>query len=140
MSHTCKALILHCIDFRLGAAIKNYLEGLSLLGEADIVSVAGAVKNLVSPALPTDAEFVLRQIDLSKRLHGIAEVILINHTDCGAYGGRQAFRSDEEEYEKHSSDLKKAKEMILAQFPGLEIRTILAKIPAKNRPDWAIFD
>lgn len=121
MPHACKALILHCIDFRLGPAIKNYLEGQSLLGEVDIVSVAGAVKNLISPAVPTDSEFVLRQIEISKRLHSIAQIILINHTDCGAYGGRKAFGSEKEEQEKHAQDMKKAKEMILTKFPSLEM-------------------
>src|SRR3989344_5369005 len=101
MQHTCKALIIHCIDFRFGKAIKKYLEDKNLLGDIDIVSVAGAVKN--------NADFLMKQIDISKRLHDIKEVILMNHTDCGAYGGRKAFGSAEDERNKHLSDLNEAK-------------------------------
>jgi hypothetical protein len=38
--HTCTALILHCMDFRLGKPIKEYLQERGLLGDCDIVSIA----------------------------------------------------------------------------------------------------
>src|SRR3990167_8832344 len=117
MKHTCRALIIHCIDFRFGKAIKKYLEDKNLLGDIDIVSVAGAVKN---------AEFLIKQIDISKTLHDIKQVILMNHTDCGAYGGEQSFGSAEEEREKHLSDLKDAKIKILKKNPELEVKPVLA--------------
>ena len=112
MSHTCKALVIHCIDFRLGKAIKKYLEDQNLLGDADIVSVAGAVKDL---------DYAMKQIDISKRLHNISEVILINHTDCGAYGGDDS---------KHETDLETAKRAILAKFPELSVRKMIARLKA----------
>lgn len=133
MSHHCKALIIHCIDFRFGKAIKKILENQGILGDCDIISVAGAVKNLVSPSKPYDVEFVLRQIDISKRLHDVQQIILLNHTDCAAYGGREAFASDEEEFERSRQDLKKAEELIQAKYPDLEIKTILAKIQPSNQ-------
>lgn len=55
-------------------------------------------------------------------------MILMNHTDCGAYGGREAFESNEIECQRHDDDLRKAKEMILSRFPDLKIKMILAKI------------
>lgn len=128
MFHTCKALILRCIDFRFGKAIKKYLEEQGLLGDIDIVSVAGAAKNLVSPNSPSDTEFILRQIEISKKLHNIKELILMNHTDCGAYGGRKAFGSDGAEKTQHIEDMKKAGKLIHTRYPDLEIKTILATI------------
>lgn len=128
MSHACNSLVLHCIDFRFGTAIKQFLETERHLGDCDIVSLAGAAKNIVNPASPSDAEFALRQIDISKRLHNINNVILINHTDCGAYGGRSAFASREEEDTKHATDLAEAKKIILDRFPGLEVTTLIAQI------------
>lgn len=128
MSHTCKALILHCIDFRFGKAIKKYLEEQGLLGDIDIVSVAGAAKNLVSPNSPSDTEFILRQIEISKKLHNITELILMNHTDCGAYGGHKAFASHDEEVQKHQDDMQAARELVQTKYPDLEIKTVLATI------------
>lgn len=119
MVHHCKYLVVHCIDFRLQKSIKDYLEKNGLLGDCDIVSIAGAVKN---------SDFLLEQLDISVNLHGVQEVVLVNHTDCGAYGGSGAFGSAGEEYEFHAVELKKTKEMILAKYSSLKVKTVLAKI------------
>lgn len=128
MSHHCKALILHCIDFRFGEAIKNWLKEKGLLNNCDIVSLAGASKGLVNPKNPAEPEIILRQIEISSNLHKISQVILMNHTDCGAYGGRDAFASGEAEHSQHVGDMQEAKKLILNKFPELEVKTVLAKI------------
>ncbi|WKZ29295.1 MAG: hypothetical protein QY323_01035 [Patescibacteria group bacterium] len=128
MKHTCSTIIFHCIDFRFAADIKAYMEKEGLMGDVDVVSIAGAVKNLVNPAQPTDVEFVLRQLDISKRLHDVCRVVLMNHTDCGAYGGRKAFASMEEERAKHAEDLEAARNMILEKYPDLEVLKTIAHI------------
>lgn len=126
MSHHCSTLVLHCIDFRLGRAIKEWLHEKGLLGDVDIVSVAGAAKNIVEPHAPSDREFVLRQIEISKRLHNINTVVLMNHTDCGAYG--DVPRS------VHEGHLVKAAESIRAAFADLDVRRALINIS----PDGSI--
>lgn len=128
MKHDCTTVIFHCIDFRFAADIKAYLEKENLTGDVDIVSIAGCVKNLVAPAKETDVEFVMRQLDISKRLHAVCKVVLMNHTDCGAYGGRKAFESAEAERARHAADLERAKAMILAKYPDLEVKTVIAHI------------
>lgn len=120
MAHHCKYFIAHCIDFRLQKSIKDYLELQGLLGNCDIVSVAGGVKN---------RDFLSGQLDISVNLHKVQEVMLINHTDCGAYGGSGKFSSFEEECAFHIEELKKAKFLILAKYPSLNVRNMLAKIP-----------
>lgn len=116
------------MDFRFGEAIKKWLEENHLMNNCDLVALAGAAKNLVEPKEPTDPEVILRQIEISQRLHHISEVILMNHTDCGAYGGREAFESSEAELKRHQDDLIKARDLILQKFPDLEVRLMLAKI------------
>lgn len=119
MPHYCKYLIAHCIDFRLQKAIKDYLEKNGLLGNCDIVSAAGGVKN---------TDFLLEQVDVSSSLHKIQEVILLNHTDCGAYGGSAKFSSFEKERNFHAAELRKAKESLFAKYPSLKVKMLLAKI------------
>src|SRR3989338_8086308 len=119
MGHKCKGLILHCIDFRLGVTIKDYLDKQNLIGDIDIVSIAGGVKDL---------DYAMKQIEISERLHGISEIILMNHTDCGAYGGRAAFGSDEEEMEKHKVKLMAAKKKINECYPNITVKCVIAKI------------
>ena len=127
MAHYCKYFITHCLDFRLGKAIKDYLERNGLLGDCDTVSIAGGVKN---------RDLILEQLEISVNLHNVQEAVLINHTDCGAYGGSKAFGSSEEEYKFHVEELKKAKEMILAKYPSLKVKMLLAKIQPSGEVEF----
>jgi carbonic anhydrase len=128
MSHHCSTLLLHCIDFRLAPAIKKYMEEQCFLGDCDVVSAAGAAKDIASPAIESDREFLLRQMDISKRLHNISKIVLMNHTDCGAYGGKSAFASKEAEIQNHLSQLESAKKFLSGRFPDLRIETVVAEI------------
>ncbi len=126
MKHTCSTAILHCIDFRLGNAIENYKKEHALAGDCDIISVAGAAANIANPKNDIEQAFVLRQLELSKKLHDIQKIVLINHTDCGAYGGASAFASKEEEREKHRADLQSAQETIKKLIPDVSVELSLA--------------
>lgn len=116
------------MDFRFGEAIKNWLKEKGLLNNCDIVSLAGASRGLVNPKNSAEPEIILRQIEISFNLHKISQVILMNHTDCGAYGGRDAFTSSEAEHSQHVGDMREAKKIILQKFPELEVKIVLAKI------------
>jgi len=99
-----------------------------LMGDSDEVSVAGGIKDLLGEA----KDFLLKQIEIAKRLHGIKRVILVAHEDCGAYGGKKAFTNEEAEFSKHKEDLVKAKEIILTKFPDLEVDFVFARIKEEN--------
>lgn len=116
------------MDFRFGSAIKNYLVDKHVLDDCDIVSLAGAAKNLASPSTDSDRDTILRQIEISHRLHNITSVLLINHTDCGAYGGVAAFANTDEEQTTHTQDLSSAARIISEHFPALSIEKTLAHI------------
>lgn len=73
----------------------------------DRVAFAGGVLNL---------DVVLKQIEISYKLHHIKEVVLINHEDCSAYGKQGT-------YEKHVEDLINATKKIKSLFPKLDIKT-----------------
>lgn len=103
------------------------------MGATDEVSLAGAVQNIVSPKNEADRELVLRQINIAKRLHAIDEVILMNHTDCGAYGGRSAFSNEHAETQKHELDLREGRAIVAAKFPDLKIKLVLAKINNESK-------
>lgn len=106
----------------------NYLEQRNLLGDCDLVGIGGSVKYLIDDNYPERKEFLLEQIKISKELHQAKKVILINHTDCGAYGGSKMFSNEGEEREFHLQQLKKAKEVIKKRFPELEVETVFAEI------------
>lgn len=125
MSHTCRVLVVHCMDFRFGPEIKKFLEKENLLGDCDIVSLAGAARNFLDPETSAVA---FKQIEISKRLHGISEVHLMSHADCGAYGGRKGFASDQAERARLLGDMKLAAEEIKKRWSDLEIKFWLPRI------------
>lgn len=103
--HNCEAVIVTCIDFRFQAFINSWISDNFGTKSYDRVSWAGGVK---------DQEGILKQIEISHRLHHIKKVVLINHEDCGAYG-------EEGTSEKHAADLKETQQKIKNQFPDIEI-------------------
>ncbi|MBT4121204.1 MAG: hypothetical protein HOA57_05035 [Candidatus Magasanikbacteria bacterium] len=128
MSHQCSSALIKCIDFRLTSAIDKWMEEKGIMDDCDVISVAGISKAIVEDVDSADAKFILNQIELSVKLHGIKTLYLVHHTDCGAYGGHSAFENLETEKQKYNSDMNKAKEVINAKFPGLEVKSILADI------------
>lgn len=105
--HHCEALIVTCIDYRLQEAINKWIAENFAPKTFDRVALAGGV---------FDLEYVLKQVEISKRLHHIKKVILINHEDCGAYG-------ESGTHEKHIMDLEKAKQQIENLHGDLNIET-----------------
>lgn len=107
---------------------RKYLERKNLAGNYDLVCVAGSTKELARPLDEKVRAYLLKCISVSYNLHQARELIMIHHTDCGAYGGRKAFTSDWEERETHVGDMKKSAEIIKASFGEFEIKKVYAKI------------
>lgn len=122
MAHTCSTCLVRCIDFRLGSAFHEFHDRENLYGDADVISVAGACKGLNDE----QGGFLDNQIDLSKKLHDIKTIVLVNHTDCGAYGGCSAFATPEAEREHHTAELRKAKEYLEKKHQGVTVKIMLA--------------
>jgi carbonic anhydrase len=110
--HTCKALVIHCIDFRFRKSLAEFLEG--RFGDSyDLVSVAGGVKRLVQD--PLDNNFILEQVKISDKLHKPEVILLIQHEDCGAYGGSAAFGDFSTEQEAQNQELERAEALLQEQ-------------------------
>lgn len=105
--HGCETAIVTCIDFRFQEYINNWIAQSFAPKSFDRVATAGGV---------FDLDYVLKQVEISKRLHNIKKAVLINHEDCGAYGETGIF-------EKHAEDLKNASAKIKEQYPDLKTET-----------------
>lgn len=126
------------MDFRFVSGTGAFLKKLGYHKQYDDVSLAGSVKALVDPYETSDTKFLYRQIQISKKLHDVTDVILINHLDCGAYGSSAAFTSPEEERARHVKDLTRAKEMVEHRFPDKHFNVIpvLAKLHHDGSVDF----
>ena len=105
MAHTCDAIIVSCIDFRFQKYIRKWLDENLGPKTFDYVGYAGGTKDL---------DTVMKQLDISVRLHDIKQVILMHHENCGAYG-------DESTPERHATDLRHAREIIKEKYPSLQV-------------------
>lgn len=110
--HSCEGLIITCIDFRFQEFINQWIAKNFQTKTFDRVAFAGGVKDFVN---------IFKQIEISKRLHDIKKIVLINHEDCGAYG-------ESGTPEKHAEDLKAAAGKIKEKYPDLEIETYYLRL------------
>ncbi|RME18943.1 MAG: hypothetical protein D6800_14965 [Candidatus Zixiibacteriota bacterium] len=133
----CRAIVIHCIDYRFVTPLRTYLDGLGLRGEYDDVGVAGGVKDLLG-ADETVKAYLLGQIEMARRLHGVSEVYLVNHLDCGAYGGQSAFADEQAEQEKHRDDLAEAATVISSAFSDLTVHTLLGRIDRDGQVSFEV--
>ena len=117
------AAILWCFDNRFELGFRKFLKRIGIKN-SDPIKVAGGAKCLASPELETDRELVLEQIRKSMRLHDTKRVILMVHSDCGAYGGlADAFGGDAQaEAAHHQRELALAAANLLQAIPGLEVQ------------------
>ncbi len=117
----CDAAIIWCFDNRFDLGFRKFLKRRGVVN-SDPIKVAGGAKSLASPERETDREFLLDQIRKSIRLHGTKQVILMLHSDCGAYGGLAAFGNNAQaEAEHHRRELRKAAEILRNALPTVEV-------------------
>jgi len=119
----CDAAILWCFDNRFELGFRKFLKRIGV-NSSDPIKIAGGAKCMASPEHETDREFVLEQIRKSMRLHGTRRVILMLHSDCGAYGGLTAgFGGDAAaEAMHHERELQLAATNLRAAIPGIEVQ------------------
>ncbi|MDP8979321.1 MAG: hypothetical protein M3O35_01880 [Acidobacteriota bacterium] len=119
----CDAAIVWCFDNRFELGFRKFLKHIGVVN-SDPIKLAGGAKGLASPDRRGDREFVVEQIRTSMRLHGTTRVILMLHSDCGAYNGLAAgFGGDAHaEAEHHKAELRRAAANLLEDIPGLEIQ------------------
>ena len=117
----CDAAIVWCFDNRFELGFRKFLKKIGVVN-SDPIKIAGGAKCLASPEHDSDREFVLEQIRKSIRLHGTRRVILMLHSDCGAYGGLSAFNDDvAREAENHRQDLHRAVDFLQANLPQVNV-------------------
>ena len=128
------------MDFRFHSAIRNFLVSLGLKDQYDLVSVAGVSKYIVDKD-PIGSAVIIKQIELSQKLHSISDVYLIHHMDCGAYGGHAAFANEQAERDKQLQDMAATTELLSKKFPQLQVKKVLARIeasPSGNKIDFEV--
>jgi len=126
-THSCDAVVLACIDFRFWKETMKFVEEELGMKSYDFPKLPGAAKS-INDCL-SEVDVAMKCIGVPCDLHHAQKIVIVNHADCGAYGGSAQFNGDlEAEQRFHESELQKAREKIFAQFPGKEVILAFAKI------------
>ncbi|GEA16500.1 MAG: hypothetical protein PWR22_2325 [Moorella sp. (in: firmicutes)] len=108
----CQACVLTCMDFRIQAAVADWLREKGLTGKYDYLSLPGASRNFLS-------EGKINLVEDSYRLHHIKEVYLIHHEDCGAYN--LGHLPVEEQLARQRRDMEAAARILKERHPELKV-------------------
>src|SRR6266852_4561358 len=116
----CDALVVGCFDNRFETASRKLLKRIGVV-QPDPIKIAGGAKALASPDEEFHRQFVLDQIQKSIRLHGTGRVILMLHSDCGAYGGLAGrFQGDSTaEADHYRAEFQRAEKFLNDTIPTL---------------------
>jgi hypothetical protein len=122
--YLCDAAIVWCFDNRFRLGLDKYLRRIGIVS-TDSIKIAGGAKALASPKDAAEREFVLDQIRTSIRLHETTRVVLMLHSDCGAYGGLDGgFGGDAKlEAARQEEELRRAAYCVRQTFPGIAVQS-----------------
>src|SRR5258708_32886751 len=105
------------------------------VGGFDPIRVAGGAKSLAHSDKERERQFILEQLRWSMRLHGTDNVLLMVHSDCGAYGGLPAFKNDPEQEREHlKAELQRAVAVLKTAIPELSVRTYFVDLQGSWEP------
>lgn len=118
----CDNLVLMCMDFRFHKQISDLV---SYAGYRDfnIMALPGASKAVLNDV---SRDAVLSAVRLVIDAHGVKRVIIVDHVDCRAYGGSEAFADPSSEEQTHEEALQQAAAILRDSFPGLEVVQVYA--------------
>jgi len=121
------ACVVSCFDARFELVTRKFLKKRGIWW-ADPLKIAGGAKAFASPAEESERSFALGQVRTSMRLHRTSRVMLMVHSDCGAYGGLQAFEGNEErEAANHESELRSAAEFLKSNISAIDVECYYLK-------------
>ena len=119
--YICDAAVVWCYDNRFETVFRKLLRRIGI-SHSDPIRIAGGARCLASSGQESERAFVLEQIRRSMQLHSTRTVILMLHSDCGAYGGLAAFQGDPvKEARNHCDDLQQAIVRLQSAIPSLTI-------------------
>ncbi|HET9721534.1 MAG TPA: carbonic anhydrase [Candidatus Saccharimonadales bacterium] len=121
-------LVITCIDHRFQRVIAKLLkdEHRVDIEASDRIAYAGASKAVADGTL-------ISNIQISYRLHNIKNIWLIDHTDCGGFGGLKAYEDDEQkEVQAHFDSFSQATEAIKNVLPQLKVNVFVVSLDGES--------
>ena len=135
--HEAKALVLSCIDFRFVESEQYFLSLQHLSNQYDWTALAGASLALTGFPHASEAEAFWDQLALSRQLHQIKKVIILDHQDCGAYAIKidpNLSQDWEREQQVHADYLNRAYWEIQKRYPEITVELYFVTLNTEVKP------
>ena len=138
--YVADAAVLCCFDQRIRQAVRKFLQKQGI-ERPDMIVIAGGARTLASPRNDFERDFILEQFRMSIRLHKTTKAYLMNHSDCATYGGLEEFGNDREVEAKHQQqELKRAAELLRADFPELSVKCFFVTFDGINSVELSVVE
>jgi hypothetical protein len=136
LSHDADTLVLSCMDFRLISRVSEYMDKISKKGSYDYVVLAGASLGVNNTVYPDWGRTFWDHLKLSRDLHNIRNVMIIDHRNCGAYKAilhedypeSETASQRKEETASHKKQLEALAQAIHEKYPFLGVQTRLMSL------------
>ena len=138
--HSCEAVVLSCIDFRFWRETVEFVEHELGIKTCDFPSIPGSAKTISE--LAEGVNLAMACIGVPINLHHAKKVVIVNHEDCGAYGGSANFKGDSKaEQAFHEQELFNARNKLVETYPDKEYILVYAKLTDnKENIEFVIVD
>ncbi|CAH0224158.1 hypothetical protein [Roseomonas sp. CECT 9278] len=130
------AFLVSCIDPRLTDDTTFLMAALGRTDRYSEMRIAGAALAAVDPARPAWNTALWENLAASRQLHGVREVIFVNHRDCGAmhgWAGRRLSDDPADELRQHHGVLERAAAAVRARHPDLGVTIKLMELDGSAR-------
>lgn len=117
-------LVLSCMDYRLVDDVTAYLTQRGLDERYNEVRIAGGGLAAVDGTRPNWVSTVWEHVALSRQLHGVRRLLVINHRDCAAVAfrfGRSAIADPDAEFRLHVRICQEVVDEAKRRDPALEV-------------------
>ncbi len=116
--------VLSCIDYRLVDDVTAYLTQRGLDERYSEVRIAGGGLAAVDGTRPSWVSAVWENLALSRQIHGVRRLLVINHRDCSAVAhrfGRAAVADPDAEFRLHVRICQEVVDEAMRRDPTLEV-------------------
>ena len=113
------ALVICCKDYRYIQATQRFVRRLGIRWY-DLKATAGGLRALLDAPLVV-RRWILKDVLLVHRLHGVKRIIIVQHEDCAGYGGSAAFKDAASERAFHQKQFRRARKLLTRSLAGVRI-------------------
>jgi len=124
MENGTSAYVYTCVDPKVWPHVVDHYDKEFGKNSYFIGVEPGGAKHLIKPTSNEIRKFALEKILAAYKLHPFPKVIIVAHSNCGAYKlDNITFDNSEEDKDFHNGELEKAKRIINEALPEVEVIT-----------------